>query len=335
MLLALCRPALLLLLGLAAVLGVAQAGAASDPTAALRPLLVVVGFLLFSVIVNDLADEAIDRVNLPGDGRRPLVTGMGSRRELAYVAAGAAALTLATAWTIRPAALVVVAAGLAISAAYSWQLSRRGAVASLVLPALFVAVPFLVGFYEVDADLDRRDVVLVAGLYLGFVGRILLKDFRDVAGDTLYGKRTFLVRYGRRATCAFAAVGWLLGPLCLLGVRGLTPALVVVQAAFVVAALALLRALAHDGGPRRDESIISAMAIVGRGVVVCIIAHLGMVDEGWASWQTSAMTVALATLTLGQAATMLRFGPVVALRVPAAWRATSTRQRGDQADEAP
>lgn len=45
----------------------------------------------------------------------------------------------------------------------------------------------------------------VGALYLGFIGRILLKDFRDVRGDALFGKRTFLVRHGRRATCAVSA----------------------------------------------------------------------------------------------------------------------------------
>ena len=169
---------------------------------------------VFSVVVNDLADAAIDRVNLPADPSRPLVSGAGTRHDLVGVAAGAALAAVAVAGWIGPQALVVVVAGLLVSSAYSWQLSRRGAVASLVLPALFVAVPFLVGLFEVRTDVRRADLVLLAGLYLGFVGRILLKDFRDLAGDTLYGKRTFLVRHGRRATCLFAAVGWTLGPLC-------------------------------------------------------------------------------------------------------------------------
>lgn len=45
------------------------------------------GFLLFSVALNDLADEAIDRVNLPGDRRRPLVAGTATRRELVAMVA--------------------------------------------------------------------------------------------------------------------------------------------------------------------------------------------------------------------------------------------------------
>ena len=311
LLLTLCRPALLLLLGMSALLGIAQAGGIEDPVEAVRPMIIVVGFLLVSVVLNDLVDTAVDNVNVPD---RPLASGMGSRLELSWIAAGAAVTALAVAATIGTVALVAVAVGLVLSAAYSLQLSRRGVLASLVLPALFVAVPYLVGFHEVRGGVGRDDLVLLAGLYLGFMGRILLKDFRDVAGDTLYGKRTFLVRHGRRATCAFSAVGWALGPLCLLGVRHLTAALVVVELVFVVAALLLLRSLAADHGHRHDERAISALAVVGRGAVLSVVAHLGMVDAEWPLWASSAMTVALAGLTLGQAWTMLRHGPAPALR---------------------
>ena len=55
------------------------------------------------------------------------------------------------------------------------------------------------------------DLLLLAGLYAGFVGRILLKDFRDVRGDALFGKRTFLVRHGRGATCTLSAIFMTLG----------------------------------------------------------------------------------------------------------------------------
>ena len=256
----------------------------------LRPMVVVVGFLLFSVIVNDLADTAIDRVNLPTDrggrsspgwgragscpdrGRAPpsspsgggVDRRAGARRRRRRAPAQRRLLV---------AAVPARRGGLAGAAGAV----RRGAVPRRASP-------------RSEPTCDRADLVLVAGLYLGFVGRILLKDFRDVAGDALYGKRTFLVRHGRRATCTFAAVGWLLGPLCLLGVRELTVALVAAEVVFVAAALLLLRALATDGGPRRDEPLISAIAIVGRGVVLCVIAHLGTVDEGWSVAATSAMT---------------------------------------------
>ena len=58
---------------------------------------------------------------------------------------------------------------------------------------------------------ESPDLALLAALYVGFVGRIVLKDFRDVVGDRLFGKRTFLVRHGRRTTCVLSAACWVGG----------------------------------------------------------------------------------------------------------------------------
>src|SRR5204863_4707493 len=99
----------------------------------------------------------------------------------------------------------------------------------------------------------------------------------------LFGKRTFLVRHGRTATCAFSATCWVLGAIALLGVRGASWSLAATYATFVGVALALLRALARDGGARRDERLIAAIAIVGRAMVVTLIAHLSMTDARWSA----------------------------------------------------
>jgi 4-hydroxybenzoate polyprenyltransferase len=43
-------------------------------------------------------------------------------------------------------------------------------------------------------------------LYLGFIARLLLKDFRDIEGDKKYNKTTFLIRYGKAATVTASGV---------------------------------------------------------------------------------------------------------------------------------
>jgi hypothetical protein len=76
-------------------------------------------------------------------------------------------------------AVGVVAAGLLFALAYSLppiRLSGRGALASLLLPAGFVAVPIILGLTAGDAPRAGRNAVLLAGLYFGFIGRILLQD---------------------------------------------------------------------------------------------------------------------------------------------------------------
>ena len=131
------------LLVLYAACGLTVAGSASSWSLA-RAVLVLLPFLVYSAVVNDLADARIDAVNLPDDARRVLAGGRAHRGQLRAVAAVALVATLAAAASLGAAALVVAAAGLAVSTAYSAgpvRLAERGAVAPLTLPALNVAEP--------------------------------------------------------------------------------------------------------------------------------------------------------------------------------------------------
>lgn len=310
------RPAVIMLLGLFAATGLAQAGHGEDRLLLARVLAVVAGFLVFSVACNDLADEAIDRINLPGDVRRPLVTGAAGRRDLVVTGVFSAVAALAVSATLHWPAVVVTAAGLALSAAYSLRpvrLADRGAVASLVLPACYVAVPYLLGVFAARPFVRAGDLLLLSGLYAGFIGRILLKDFRDVRGDAMFGKRTFLVRHGRRWTCAFSACSWAAGAVLLIAAVHRPPALTAVHAVCLVIALGLIRALSADGGVRRDERLISAIAIVGRGVILTLLAHLSMVHAHVPLALYDTVIGVLAAVVIGQAAVMARRGPATRL----------------------
>ena len=324
----LARLPVVLLLGLFTATGLAHAGAGNDPVLLSKALVVVVAFLLFSVVVNDLADEAIDRVNLP-DAGRPLVAGTSERSEMVRVALVSAGVAVAGGILLGPVAVAVTLSGLVLSLAYSLRpvrLAERGALASLLLPAGYVAVPYLLGVLAARPIVWAADLVLLAGLYVGFIGRIVLKDFRDVRGDALFGKRTFLVRHGRRRTCAVSAGCWVVGTVTLTGIRGAGVVLFLVYGASVAAALLLLRALATDRGPRRDEALIPAIAIVGRGAIVSVIAHLAMLDARWTAARSSALLVALAAVFLGEAVAVARHGPRTRLTVPAGWSTPSRAQ---------
>ncbi|HEX5115482.1 MAG TPA: UbiA family prenyltransferase [Pseudonocardiaceae bacterium] len=304
------RPAVAVLLATYAAIGLASTGHGEDHWLLARVLLVVFGFLLFSVACNDITDARIDAVNLAGDRRRPLVVGGADGIEMLTIGIVSAALALVMAATLGWFALAVVAAGLALSVGYSVRPVRvadRGALASLLLPACYVAVPYLVG----HGPLHRMaDLTVLAGLYVGFIGRILLKDFRDVRGDALFGKRTFLVRHGRGPTCVFSAICLAAGAVLLLaGVDHPTFALVGGYAAGTVAMLVLLAALHTDRGPRRDELLISAVAIVGRGMLLLLLAHQELVTAAWAPWAYDGVLAALVAITAGQAVVMLRHGP--------------------------
>ena len=308
----LIRPAVLILLGLFTAIGVAQAGRSQDGRLLAEALAVVIAFLLFSVACNDLADEAIDRINLVHAGR-PLVAGTGRRRQLVVVAATSGIVALGVSAMLSRPALVVTTGGLILSANYSLRpvrLAARGALASLLLPACYVEVPYLVGIFAMRESVRASDLTLLAALYIGFIGRILLKDFRDVRGDALFGKRTFLVRHGRRATCRFSESCWMAGAILLVAVEHPSAAFVVSQCACLVAALAMIRALSSDRGVRRDEWLISGVAIVGRGMLVLLLAQLSMAQQHWATPAQEATIGALLLVTIGPAVTMVKHGPV-------------------------
>ncbi|MFZ0323574.1 MAG: UbiA family prenyltransferase, partial [Actinomycetes bacterium] len=220
---------------------------------------------------------------------------------------------LAAAASVGWQALLVICCGLVVSAAYSLPPTRicgRGAVAALVLPACFVAVPYLLAVFAATGGLSAGDLVLLLGLYVGFIGRILLKDFRDVRGDALFGKRTFLVRHGRSATCRTSAVLWVAGSLViLLGVQSPTRTLAGTLLVCLAVSLWLLRVLAVDQGPRRDEAVISAIAVVGRGMMLIVLAHLGMTNASWSATASAAVLIVLTAITMGQAREMFRNGP--------------------------
>ena len=323
-LLVIARPAVVVLLGLFTATGLAEAGKGNQPEMLAKALVAVVAFLLFSVVVNDLADEAIDRVNLPGDPRRPLAAGICGRRELVAVGVTAGVIALAASALLHGPAVLVVLGGLALSAGYSLRPIRvadRGAMASLLLPACYVAVPYLLGVFAARGNVTPADLTLLGGLYTGFIGRIVLKDFRDVRGDSLFGKRTFLIRHGRRRTCGFSAVCWIGGSVTLAAVRGFNGTLAAVLGFYLVVALGLLAALSEERGARRDESLISALAIVGRGTIVTLFAHLSITDARWSGTAYRGCMLVLMSVVIGQASTMARRGPTSRLTVPVKWAA--------------
>jgi 4-hydroxybenzoate polyprenyltransferase len=287
-------------------------------------LVAVLGSLLFAVAVNDLADESIDRVNLPTDARRPLVAGTGTRVEMIILATTSAVFALAASLLLRWPAPLVVAGGLAITAAYSLRpirIADRGVVAPMLLPAGYVAVPYLLGIFAVHSTVTRTDLLLLAGLYAGFIGRIVLKDFRDVRGDALFGKRTFLVRHGRVATCRLSATFLVVGVSVLPFVRQLSVALVAAYVVYLVFTLGLLRALARSTSARRDTALIAAIAIFGRGMLVTLYAHFALLAAHWNSLPASAAIAALAVVVTGTALDTLRTGPITDSFVPAAFAA--------------
>ena len=170
---------------------------------------------------------------------------------------------------------------------------------------------------------------MAAGLYVGFIGRIVLKDFRDVRGDRLFGKRTWLVRHGRVATCRLSAACSIAGTVIVVAIADRSLTFAISELVLLVATLLLLRAVADDRGHRRDERLISSIAICGRGVILVLLAQLTLVRTDMSSPYRVAVLAGLTIVLLGQAWSMARHGPPLTPAPDWAHAATSTRRPTD------
>lgn len=291
------RPPVAVVLLLFAALGMAQVGAGNDVHPLFTSVLVVIaGWFVNATVLNDLADEPIDRVNLQHARGRPLVSGFATRRQLLVLGTVAGAVALLTALAIDWRVGAVTAAGLALNAAYSLppiRLSTRGAVASLLLPLGYVALPFLVGALSVRPHVTGPQVVLLAGLYVTFIGRIFLKDFRDVRGDSQFGKMTFLLRHGRTVTCCASGVCWTAGTASVLLLVPARSLLVVVFAVYLGCAIHGLRRLEEADAYTTEQVIIGSIASVGRAMAITLLAHFTMLHDGWTPLSRALVTTVL------------------------------------------
>jgi geranylgeranylglycerol-phosphate geranylgeranyltransferase len=232
--------------------------------------------------VNDLADLPIDRVNHPGDRGRPLVTGEALPAQMVGVNAIGAAGALAAAAALGPVALAIAAVALLVGYTYSVgpvRFSYRTYAAPAVLSVAYVLVPYTVGVVVARAHLTPRDALFAGSLFLLFVARITLKDFRDRAGDARYGKPTLLLRFGKDVTCLVSATALISGDALLLAALRPPAPLGALLELYVVAIGWMLFRLWRSAEGRDEQVAIGIGARVGNGLLVTVLAWLALSGE--------------------------------------------------------
>ena len=169
--------------------------------------LAIAAWYVNATSLNDLSDYEIDQVNLPGDPDRPLVAGVLNRPHLQVIALSSGVLALVLVAIFGWLALGLMAALVALNAAYSLPpvvISRRGGLALALLPIGYVVLTMGLGSLAAGRIPGGWLAALIALSYVQFVARISLKDYRDVTGDAQFGKRTFLLRHGSPAVVRLA-----------------------------------------------------------------------------------------------------------------------------------
>ena len=238
--------------------------------------------------VNDIADREIDEINHPGDRGRPLVTGAARTADLWVLFVVSSVLAVALGLAAGPRAAGIMLLSVVIGALYSLppaRLSYRTFLAPLTLAVAYVGIPYWAGVVVVGESLQTTDLPLLTALYLLFAGRIILKDFRDRKGDATFGKPTFLLKYGKRATCLASLCTLSAGDALLvasLADRWWLAALV--QLYIVSIAIMLFRL--YRVSNRKDEQLsIGVGARMGNGLLVTLLGTLILSNQG-ADWTT-------------------------------------------------
>lgn len=232
------------------------------------------GFFLcaFSMVVNDIYDIEVDRVNQP---MRPLPSGkmsvMGANRlSVLLLLVGIACAFL----SLNAAAVAVAALYTFLSWLYSYRAKKAG-VAGNVIVASSLAIPFIYGGVISGGSIFGSLLLLMAlTAFFSGVGREVVKGMADVEGDERRGVRSLARGSGLNAAAAAGALFFILAvvtswmPLVFkLANSYYSFGVVVPDVIFVYLAASILR----DNGPRNAHSV-KTIALLGMlvGLVVFI-----------------------------------------------------------------
>ena len=240
--------------------------------------------------LNDIADYEIDAINLKTAKGRPLVTGEATKKHLYSVIVVAIAAMIFFAALIGKIAVLIAVVSVVIDYLYSMppiQLSHRADFAPVALSLLYVCLPYLFGSATVTTSFTPQDGLLLVGLFILFCGRILLKDFRDRKGDSLYGKRTFLLRHGKDATCAVSllcvVVGNVIFSYTLVQTFGIFP--IAIMEVYFLPIIFMLYKLWKATGHDQEQAAIGIGAKMANGFLITLLG-LFILQEYGASMMT-------------------------------------------------
>jgi len=255
------------LMGVAVLAGAAVAGGfgalAASPAKATLGFATAFLLTAASMVLNDLYDIDIDRVNAP---HRPLPSGRVSAREARALFAALSAAGLAASLAISATCFLIALSSWVLSTAYNVRLKRTGLPGNAVV-SYNVAVPLPFGA-AVAGSLSLKVALFFAMVFLSCIGREVAKGIADVEGDRMAGVRTVAVTMGPRAAAAVSSIAIAaavaLSPLpYALGLAGPAYLALVLTAAAVFAySVALLLAdPSRETALRAKSAMLAAMAL--------------------------------------------------------------------------
>ncbi|HTE57968.1 MAG TPA: UbiA family prenyltransferase [Verrucomicrobiae bacterium] len=241
----------------------------------LLAFVLIVAFTIHANSINDYADRDIDAINLKDATDRPLVSKDITSAQFWGIHFGSAlALGLAAFYGWR--AVFLTLAILFIDYIYSLKPLRvtdRTFAAPLLLAGAYTYYSFSLGFWSVESA-QPYPWLLTAGLALGFVARLLLKDFRDVRGDKRHGKITFLLRFGPRITTAVSGLFWIVAMAAVVAATSFASGVLVPLALGSVMVCAWLYELAGVRNVDDQQKLVVVIARAANVAIITLLAYL-------------------------------------------------------------
>ena len=201
---------------------------------------------------NDYRDIDIDRINQP---QRPLPSGMVTPREALIFSVALAGLSIVLAAFINPTALVIAVTSNLLLYAYSVWLKSTVLLGNATVALISAMSPVFGG---VAAGNARPSLWLGAIIFVGILGREVLKTLADYEGDKAHQVRTIATAIGPRAarTVFFLLLGAtaivMLAPF-LLGEYKPIYAVIVGLGVFPVALYVIVRVTHERTGPQLER----------------------------------------------------------------------------------
>lgn len=176
---------------LAVILGGYVAGTGAWDKIALAALVTLL-VAASSNAFNDYRDIEIDRINQP---QRPLPSGMVSLRAALIFSIATALLSIVIAAFINPVALAIAVASNLLLYVYTIRLKSTVLLGNATVALISAMSPVFGG---VAAGNVRPSLWLGAIVFVGILGREVLKTLADYEGDLAHDVRTISTVWGRR-----------------------------------------------------------------------------------------------------------------------------------------
>ncbi len=201
---------------------------------------------------NDYRDIDIDRINQP---QRPLPSGMVSPRAALIFSVTLTALSIVLAAFLGPLALAIAVASNVLLYVYSVWLKSTVLLGNATVALISAMSPVFGG---VAAGNVRPSLWLGAIIFVGILGREVLKTLADYEGDRAHGVRTIATAIGPRAArtiffCLLGATAIVMLAPYLAGHYERIYAWIVALGVFPVAVYVIIRVTRDRTGPQLER----------------------------------------------------------------------------------